>query len=71
VKLSFELRVPMSCPACDGEDFYILQSHPFGDGSKCMRVRCESCEHVFYTNEGGVPKRFRKLVEKVRCDHSS
>jgi hypothetical protein len=54
MKLTITLEVPMGCPheGCDGTDFYILLSHPWGDSSTYMSVRCEKCQRQFYTNKG-------------------
>lgn len=73
MKLHVNVRVPMGCPApdCDGEDFYILMSHPFGERSKGMWVECNRCKHRFYTDQCDtfaltVRKKAQALMEVIK-----
>lgn len=67
MKLHVNVLVPMGCPCegCDGEDFIIERSHPFGDTSKTMDVRCKKCNRRFYTSEGGPAKPYQKLMARI------
>jgi hypothetical protein len=67
MRLHVNIKVPMGCPAegCDGMEFYIVRSHPFGSDSKVMSVRCEKCEKHFYTDKGLVAEPCRNLASQL------
>lgn len=73
MRLHIDIRVPMGCPhpGCDGEDFDILMSHPFGSASTEMSAKCEKCGKQFFTGKGLFAQRLRAdldaLIEKMEA----
>lgn len=59
MRLHVTIEVPMGCPSptCDGNDFYIVRSHPFGSDSTSMWVMCNKCQHHFYTDKAAFDSR--------------
>lgn len=65
MRLTKRVDVPMGCPECGGEEFYILASHPLGSLSTIMFVRCEECGRQFYTDCGVFAASMRAEAEAL------